>query len=116
MFYTGFLYKDDNIKYNSQTIESLIVGTVCGISVESLLHRLAVNSHITSIYLCLDNDESGNDATNRMTSNLWSHSRVFAIKSTLKYFNEDLKFKNNQPVFLDLLYINWKLFYKEVNI
>ena len=98
MFYAGYLHKDDNIQYNSQTIESLIVGTVCDISVESLLHRLAVNSHITSIYLCLDNDEAGNDATNRITSNLCSQYKVFAIKSTFKDFNEDLKFKNNQPV------------------
>ena len=28
MFYTGYLRKDNNIQYNSQTIESLIVGTV----------------------------------------------------------------------------------------
>ncbi len=28
MFYAGYFNKDDNIKYNSQTIESLIVGTV----------------------------------------------------------------------------------------
>ena len=71
---------------------------LCGISDEALLHRLAVNSSITSIYLCLDNDGAGNDATNRITSNLCSQYKVFAIKSTFKDFNEDLKFKNNQPV------------------
>ena len=42
----------------------------CGTSVQPVLERLRQNPKLDMVYLCLDNDDAGNDACDRMTDTL----------------------------------------------
>ena len=42
----------------------------CGTSIQPVLERLRQNPKLDTVYLCLDNDDAGNDACDRMTDTL----------------------------------------------
>ena len=42
----------------------------CGLSIQPVLERLRQNPKLDMVYLCLDNDDAGNDACERMTDTL----------------------------------------------
>lgn len=42
----------------------------CGLSIQPVLERLRQNPKLDMVYLCLDNDDAGNDACDRMTDTL----------------------------------------------
>ena len=42
----------------------------CGTSIQPVLERLRQNPKLDMVYLCLDNDDAGNDACDRMTDTL----------------------------------------------
>ena len=42
----------------------------CGLSIQPVLGRLRQNPKLDMVYLCLDNDDAGNDACDRMTDTL----------------------------------------------
>ena len=54
-----------------------------GVSSAALYGFLERNPHITSVWLCLDNDSVGHDATNRIIKELMSDKRYQHIKITI---------------------------------
>ena len=42
----------------------------CGTSIQPVLERLRQNPKLDMVYLCLDNDDAGKDACDRMTDTL----------------------------------------------
>lgn len=64
-----------------------------GVSSKSLHHFLNVHADISRVCLCLDNDEAGQKATNRIAAELqerWN-GQVLTFASTEKDWNEELK-------------------------
>jgi len=43
---------------------------LCGVSSESIMHQLATNENLRDVVLCLDNDDAGHTATERLTKAL----------------------------------------------
>ena len=74
----------------------------CGTSIQPVLERLRQNPKLDTVYLCLDNDDAGNDASDRMMDTLedmgLEAERFCPVR---KDWNDDLcaKFerKENQP-------------------
>lgn len=67
-----------------------------GVSEKPLLKFLEINKHISEIYLCLDNDVAGFEATEKLSDILvnYNYKDVGVILPQNKDFNEDLKEKN----------------------
>ena len=68
-----------------------------GVSVQPLLHQLAVHSDIQKVVYCLDHDIAGNEAVSRIIDELQEHGYFLETMtecSTLKDWNEDLKQKH----------------------
>jgi len=63
-----------------------------GLSSKALLHFLQANESVTEVVLCLDNDEAGIAATERIAAELrkLGHDGVFLLQSEGKDWNEDL--------------------------
>ena len=63
-----------------------------GLSSKPLLHFLQANESVNEIVLCLDNDEAGIAATERIAAELrkLGHDGVFQLQSEGKDWNEDL--------------------------
>ena len=63
-----------------------------GLSSKALLHFLQANESVTEVVLCLDNDEAGIAATERIAAELrkLGHDSVFLLQSEGKDWNEDL--------------------------
>ena len=63
-----------------------------GLSSKALLHFLQANEGVQEIVLCLDNDEAGIAATERIAAELQrlGHGSVFLLQSEGKDWNEDL--------------------------
>ena len=74
----------------------------CGTSIQPVLERLRQNPKLDTVYLCLDNDDAGNDACDRMTDTLEDMGLdVERLCPVRKDWNDDLcaKFerKESQP-------------------
>ena len=74
----------------------------CGTSIQPVLERLRQNPKLDTVYLCLDNDDAGNDASDRMMDTLEDMGlEVQRLCPVRKDWNDDLcaKFerKENQP-------------------
>ncbi len=64
----------------------------CGVSIQPVLKMLERMAGPEMVYLCLDNDEAGRKASERMAEQLRSQGILSVrIASTLKDWNEDLK-------------------------
>jgi hypothetical protein len=63
----------------------------CGTSVQPVLERLRQNPKLDLVYLCLDNDDAGNDACERMTETLQAMEvDVERLSPVRKDWNDDL--------------------------
>ena len=74
----------------------------CGTSIQPVLERLRQNPKLDTVYLCLDNDDAGNDASDRMTDTLEDMGlEVERLCPVRKDWNDDLlarfEKKENQP-------------------
>ena len=74
----------------------------CGTSIQPVLERLRQNPKLDTVYLCLDNDDAGNDACDRMTDTLEDMGlEVERLCPVRKDWNDDLRAKfekkENQP-------------------
>ena len=74
----------------------------CGTSIHPVLERLRQNPKLDTVYLCLDNDDAGNDASDRMTDTLEDMGlEVQRLCPVRKDWNDDLRAKfekkENQP-------------------
>lgn len=67
--------------------------SLCGVAEHALLQLLKDNPQIQTIMLCLDHDEPGIKATNRLKETLSEHgySNVPLLQSQYKDWNEDIK-------------------------
>lgn len=66
----------------------------CGVSDRVLLQTLEDNPKITTVYLCLDNDEAGQAANRRMAKKLLSQNiNAKILVPTRKDWNEDLLYQ-----------------------
>ena len=67
--------------------------SLCGVAEHALLQQLQENLCIQEVYLCLDYDEAGIKATERLEKILQErgYSNVSALQSQYKDWNEDLK-------------------------
>jgi len=65
---------------------------LCSVAPAALLHQLEVNPKLRFVYLCLDNDNAGNAACERITNQLRKQGDycVERLTPTLKDWNEDL--------------------------
>jgi hypothetical protein len=66
--------------------------SLMGLSGHAMLHALNCNPQLSTILLCVDNDESGIEATDRLTDILQAegYCTVTSLKSKNKDWNEDL--------------------------
>ena len=72
---------------------------LCGVSSSALIKRLDLNPNINRIFLCLDYDIAGDEASDRIIELLQDRNfDIEVIKPRFKDFNEDIKFKKNLPV------------------
>ena len=63
----------------------------CGTSIQPVLERLRQNPKLDMVYLCLDNDDAGNDACDRMTDTLEDMGlEVERLCPVRKDWNDDL--------------------------
>ena len=63
----------------------------CGTSIQPVLERLRQNPKLDTVYLCLDNDDAGNDACDRMTDTLEDMGlEVERLCPVRKDWNDDL--------------------------
>ena len=63
----------------------------CGTSIQPVLERLRQNPKLDTVYLCLDNDDAGNDACDRMTDTLEDMGlEVQRLCPVRKDWNDDL--------------------------
>ena len=63
----------------------------CGTSIQPVLERLRQNPKLDTVYLCLDNDDAGNDACDRMTDTLEDMGlEVGRLCPVRKDWNDDL--------------------------
>ena len=69
---------------------------LCSVADRALTHRLEVNPSLRKIYLCLDNDEAGQTAAERIrnTLNARGYTDVKIKKPVNKDWDEDLKERN----------------------
>ena len=66
----------------------------CGTSIQPVLERLRQNPKLDTVYLCLDNDDAGNDACDRMTDTLEDMGlEVERLCPVCKDWNDDLRAK-----------------------
>ncbi len=65
-----------------------------GVSDKALMHFLERRPDIKQLYLCLDNDEAGINATEKICKKIPSHIKVFVFRPVLKDWNEVLLHKN----------------------
>ena len=66
----------------------------CGTSIQPVLERLRQNPKLDTVYLCLDNDDAGNDACDRMTDTLEDMGlEVQRLCPVRKDWNDDLRAK-----------------------
>ena len=66
----------------------------CGTSAQPVLERLRQNPRLDTVYLCLDNDDAGNDACERMTETLEEMNlEVQRLCPQRKDWNDDLRAK-----------------------
>ena len=66
----------------------------CGTSIQPVLERLRQNPKLDTVYLCLDNDDAGNDASDRMTDTLEDMGlEVQRLCPVCKDWNDDLRAK-----------------------
>ena len=67
---------------------------LCGVSDEALMHQLKAQDHLREVVLCLDNDQAGCFAMERISRTLqekgYSVSTLFPADATLKDWNEAL--------------------------
>ena len=72
---------------------------LCGVSPSALIKQLDLNPNINMLFLCLDYDIAGDEATDRIIDLLQDRNlSIEVIKPRFKDFNEDIKFKRNLPV------------------
>lgn len=69
-----------------------------GVSIQPLLHQLETNEILNEIYLCLDHDIAGSEATSRIIDELNKkyYENIKVEVSTYKDWNEDLKQKHGE--------------------
>ncbi|HPE95316.1 MAG TPA: DUF3991 and toprim domain-containing protein [Bacillota bacterium] len=69
---------------------------LCCVSERAILHRLKVNTKLAKIVLCLDNDNAGEAASERIKAVLAEHgyADVRILKSVNKDWDEDIKSQN----------------------
>ncbi len=75
--------------------------SLCGVAEHALLQQLQENPCIQEVCLCLDHDESGIKATERLREILKEHgySNVTILRSQYKDWNEDIKARHGvQPL------------------
>ena len=66
----------------------------CGTSIQPVLERLRQNPKLDMVYLCLDNDDAGNDACDRMADTLEDMGlEVERLCPVRKDWNDDLRAK-----------------------
>ncbi|MCI2105279.1 MAG: DUF3991 and toprim domain-containing protein [Intestinimonas sp.] len=67
--------------------------SLCGVAEHALLEQLQEHPNIREVFLCLDHDEAGIKATERLEKILQGHgySDVSVLQSQYKDWNEDLK-------------------------
>ena len=66
----------------------------CGTSIQPVLERLRQNPKLDTVYLCLDNDEAGEDASESMTEVLEDMGLdVERLRPQGKDWNDDLRAK-----------------------
>ena len=71
---------------------------LCGVSSDALMHQLAVNENLREVVLCLDNDQAGHVATERISQTLTNKGySVSTLASMGKDWNDDLLVQRNQP-------------------
>ena len=70
--------------------------TLCSVADRALFRLLEDNPHIRKVILCLDNDDAGRQATDRIAAKLTEkgYTDVSVILPRYKDFNEDLKAEN----------------------
>ncbi len=73
---------------------------LCSVADRALTHRLEVNPNLRKIFLCLDNDEAGQTAAERMKESLSARGyEVEILRPTNKDWDEDLKAANGvEPI------------------
>jgi len=72
---------------------------LCGVSPSALIKQLDLNPNINRLFLCLDYDIAGDEATDRIIELLQDRNlSIEVIKPRFKDFNEDIRFKKNLPV------------------
>jgi 5S rRNA maturation endonuclease (ribonuclease M5) len=66
---------------------------LCSVAEHAMLHQLGQNPHLKKVILCLDNDEAGRTADQRLTRILTEHgyTDVSILKPENKDWDEDLK-------------------------
>ena len=70
-----------------------------GVSPKAMERLLKENNHITEIYLCLDNDEAGNNACERIAKDIKKKYSVTRVKPSKKDWNDVLIEHNLNPDF-----------------
>jgi len=72
---------------------------LCGVAEHALTHTLESNPHIKRVGLCLDNDEPGLVAMNRIAGKLkqLGYDEVFQLLSQFKDWNADLQAQHGMP-------------------
>ena len=74
--------------------------SLCSVGDSSLFHQLKENPHISEVDLCLDNDEAGQNAAERINSKLESAGYTCMIlqpQSEYKDWNDELKASKGLP-------------------
>ncbi len=71
---------------------------LCCVSEHAILHQLQVNKHLRKVILCLDHDDAGARATNRLRQILSENGyiEVTVLKSINKDWDEDIKSQNGK--------------------
>lgn len=74
---------------------------LCGVSEQALMKELELNSKISNVILCLDHDETGIEASEKIKDLMLEQDIKCSILQTLyKDWNEDLKASHNQYAIL----------------
>jgi hypothetical protein len=70
---------------------------LCGVSDEALVHQLSAHENLREIVLCLDNDQAGQQASERISKAL--RDKGYGVSALLpegKDWNDDLRYKSRQ--------------------
>jgi len=72
---------------------------LCCVAEHAMLHQLSANPHLRKVVLCLDHDDAGTKATERLTKILRSqgYSNVRVMLPANKDWDEDLKAQYHKP-------------------